>query len=29
MTKLPKRHELESVVEGYPDATRYRPVGEK
>ena len=29
MTKLPKRHELESVVEGYPDATRYRAVGEK
>ena len=29
MTRLPKRHELESVVEGYPDAIRYRPVGEK
>lgn len=29
MTKLPPRHELESVVEGYPDATRYRAVGEK
>jgi hypothetical protein len=29
MTKLPKRHELESVVEGYPDAIRYRAVGEK
>jgi hypothetical protein len=29
MTKIPKRHELESVVEGYPDATRYREVGEK
>ena len=29
MTKLPKRHELESVVEGYPDATRYRIPGEK
>jgi hypothetical protein len=29
MTKIPKRHELESVVEGYPDATRYRAVGEK
>jgi hypothetical protein len=29
MTKLPKRHELESVVEGYPDAVRYRAVGEK
>ncbi len=29
MTKLPKIHELESVVEGYPDATRYRAVGEK
>ena len=29
MTKIPKKHELESVVEGYPDATRYRVVGEK
>lgn len=29
MKKLPPRHELQSVVEGYPDATRYRPVGEK
>jgi hypothetical protein len=29
MTKLPEGHELESVVEGYPDATRYRAVGEK
>jgi len=29
MTKLPKRQELESVVEGYPDAIRYRAVGEK
>jgi hypothetical protein len=29
MTKIPKRHELESVVEGYPDAIRYRVVGEK
>jgi hypothetical protein len=29
MKKLPKRHELESVVEGYPDAIRYRAVGEK
>jgi hypothetical protein len=29
MTKLPKVHELESVVEGYPDAIRYRAVGEK
>jgi hypothetical protein len=29
MTRLPRRHELESVVEGYPDAIRYRPVDEK
>ncbi len=29
MTKLPKGHELESVVEGYPEGTRYRAVGEK
>lgn len=29
MAKLPRGHELESVVEGYPDATRYRAVGEK
>jgi len=29
MTKIPKVHELESVVEGYPDAIRYRAVGEK
>ena len=29
MPKLPKSHELESVVEGYPDAIRYRVVGEK
>jgi hypothetical protein len=29
MTKIPKRHELESVVDGYPEATRYRAVGEK
>jgi hypothetical protein len=29
LTKIPKRHELESVVEGYPDAIRYRAVGEK
>jgi hypothetical protein len=29
MKKLPKLHELESVVEGYPDAIRYRAVGEK
>ncbi|MGB7134319.1 MAG: hypothetical protein WBD46_03475 [Acidobacteriaceae bacterium] len=29
MRKLPQGHELESVVEGYPDAIRYRAVGEK
>lgn len=29
MTKLPRGHELKSVVEGYPDASRYRAVGEK
>jgi hypothetical protein len=29
MTKLPTGYELKSVVEGYPDATRYRVVGEK
>jgi hypothetical protein len=29
MPKLPKGHELESVVEGYPDPIRYRAVGEK
>jgi hypothetical protein len=29
MKKLSNRHELESVVEGYPDAIRYRAVGEK
>lgn len=29
MKKLPKCHELESVVEGYPDAIRYCAVGEK
>ncbi len=29
MPKLPKGHELESVVEGYPDAVHYRAVGEK
>jgi hypothetical protein len=29
MTKIPDRHELESVVEGYPGATRYRAVGER
>jgi hypothetical protein len=29
MTKLPTGHELESVVEGYPDAIRYRAEGEK
>jgi hypothetical protein len=29
MTKIPDRHELESVVEGYPGAIRYRAVGEK
>jgi hypothetical protein len=29
MTKLPNGHELESVVEGYPGAIRYRAVGEK
>ena len=29
MRKLPHGHELESVVEGYPDAVRYRAVGEK
>jgi hypothetical protein len=29
MTNLPRRHELESVVEGYPDAIRYRAAGER
>lgn len=29
MTKIPDRHELESVVEGYPGAVRYCAVGEK
>lgn len=29
LTKFPKGHELESVVEGYPDGVRYRAVGEK
>ena len=29
MSKLPNGHELESVVEGYPDAIRYRAVDEK
>jgi hypothetical protein len=29
LTKLPMGHELESVVEGYPDAIRYRAVDEK
>jgi hypothetical protein len=29
MTKLPNGYELESVVEGYPGAIRYRAVGEK
>jgi hypothetical protein len=29
MTKLPTGHELESVVEGYPDEIRYRAEGEK
>lgn len=28
MAKLPKGHELESVVQGYPDAIRYRSAGE-
>jgi hypothetical protein len=29
MTQLPNGHELESVVEGYPAAIRYRAIGEK
>jgi hypothetical protein len=29
MTELPTGHELESVVEGYPEAIRYRADGEK
>jgi hypothetical protein len=29
MTRLPNGHELESVVEGYPGAIRYRGVGER